>query len=250
MRNLRAFWKRPSRRTLTAGSTFALVAVLAVAIPLNPAWVVEGLARLSPDVTYFVETERAAVALTIDDGPDPVATPLILEVLERHGARATFFVISDRAPGNEALLRRILDEGHEIANHLTREEPSILLPVQRFEEELRTAHETLSEYQESKWFRPGSGLYDDEMLTTVGRYGYSTVLGSVYPYDAQIPSAWFAARYILANAGPGAIIVLHDVGARGRRTAAALDAILPELTARGLEVTTLSDLAGGPDPSG
>ena len=65
-----------------------------------------------------------------------------------------------------------------------------------------------------------------------------------------IPSAWFAERYILANAGPGAIIVLHDVGARGRRTAAALDAILPELMARGLEVTTLSDLAGGPDPTG
>ena len=90
MRNQRALCKRPSRRTLTAGSTFALVAALGVAIPLHQAWVVEGLARLSPDVTYFVDTERAAVALTIDDGPDPVATPLILEVLERHGARATF----------------------------------------------------------------------------------------------------------------------------------------------------------------
>lgn len=243
MQNVRPFWKGPSRRTLTAGSTFALVAAMVMAIPLNPAWVVEGLARLSPDVTYFVDTERAAVALTIDDGPDPVATPLILDVLERHGARATFFVISDRVPGNEALLRRMLDEGHEIANHLTRDEPSILLPTRRLEAELRTAHETLAEYQESRWFRPGSGVYDDEMLSMVGRYGYSTVLGSVYPFDAQIPSAWFAERYVLANAGPGAIIVLHDVGGRGRRTAAALDAILPELTARGLEVTTLSDLA-------
>ena len=70
-----------------------------------------------------------------------------------------------------------------------------------------------------------------------------TALGSVYPFDAQIPSTWFAERYILANAGPGAIIVLHDGGARGRRTAASLDGILPELAARGLEVTTLSDLA-------
>ncbi len=246
MRDQRLFRKRPSHRTLTAGSTFALVAALAVAIPLKPAWVVEGLARLSPDVTYFVETERAAVALTIDDGPDPLVTPLILDVLERHGAHATFFVISDRVPGNEALLRRMLDEGHEIANHLTREEPSILLPARRFEQELRSAHETLAEYQESRWFRPGSGVYNDEMLSMVGRYGYSTALGSVYPFDAHIPSAWFAERYVLANAGPGAIIVLHDVGARGRRTAAALDAILPKLTARGLEITTLSDLAGAP----
>ena len=58
-----------------------------------------------------------------------------------------------------------------------------------------------------------------------------------------MPSAWFAERYILANVRPGAIIVLHDVGARGRRTAAALDNILPELAVRGLEVTTLSELA-------
>lgn len=248
MRPPRAFRNRPSRKSLTAGSTLGLAAVLAVAIPLNPSWVVGGLARLSPDVTYYVETERAAVALTIDDGPDPAATPLILEVLKRHGARATFFFISDRIPGNEALVRRVLDEGHEIANHLTREEPSILLPALRFEEELQTAHETLSGYQQSRWFRPGSGWYDDEMLSTVGRYGYSTVLGSVYPYDAQIPSAWFAERYILANVRPGAIIVLHDVGARGRRTAAALDAILPELAARGLEVTTLTDLARSEAP--
>lgn len=240
----RAFRNRPSRKTLTAGSTLGLATALAVAIPLNPTWVVGGLARLSPDVTYYVETERAAVALTIDDGPDPVATPLILEVLKRHGARATFFLISDRVPGNEALVKRILDEGHEVANHLTHEEPSILLPSRRFEEELRSAHETLSEYQESRWFRPGSGWYDDEMLSTVGRFGYSTVLGSVYPYDAQIPSAWFAERYILSNVRPGAIIVLHDVGARGLRTAAALDGILPGLAARGLEVTTLTDLAG------
>lgn len=233
------------RRRLSAGSASAVVAALAVSIPFSPSWVVGGLAQLSPEVTYFVETERPAVALTIDDGPDPVVTPLILEVLERHGARATFFVVSERVRGNEALMRRMLAEGHEIANHLTREEPSIFLPAKRFEQELRSADETLSEYQESRWFRPGSGWYDEEMITTVGRYGYSTALGSVYPYDAQIPSAWFAERYILANARPGAIIVLHDVGDRGRRTATALDAILPELAARGLEVTTLSELAGG-----
>ena len=239
-----ALSRRVSLRGLTAGSTFAVAAVLLVAVPLNPSWIVGGLARLSPEVTYFVVTDRPAVALTIDDGPDPVATPRILDVLKRHGARATFFVISDRVAGNEVLMQRILDEGHEVANHLTRDEPSILLPATEFEEELRTAHETLADYQESRWFRPGSGWYDDAMLATVGRHGYSTVLGSVYPFDAQISSTTFAGHHILANVHPGAIIVLHDVGERGLRTAAALDAILPELEARGLQVTTLSDLAG------
>lgn len=229
-------------------STFALMAAAAVAVPLNPGWVVSVLSRLSPEVTYFVETERPAVALTIDDGPDPSTTPQILDVLKRHGARATFFVVSERVRGNEELLGRIRDEGHEIANHLTEDEPSLLLPAGTFEEKLRTAQETLAPFDESRWFRPGSGWYDRQMIATVGRYGYSTALGSVYPFDALIPSARFSERYVLAHARPGAIVVLHDVGARGIRAAAALDAILPALAARGLEVTTLSDLAASPMP--
>lgn len=234
-------WARRPR--LIAGSTCVIVAVLGVSLPLNPDWVVPGLSRISPEVTYFVETERPAVALTIDDGPDTLATPLILDVLRRHGARATFFVVSSRVTGNEQLVARMLEEGHEIANHLVEDEPSILLPAAEFEEKLSVAQQTLARFAESRWFRPGHGWYDAEMVATAGRYGYSTVLGSVYPFDAQIPSAWFAERYILAHVHPGAIIVLHDVGGRGVRTAEALEAILPALRERGLQVTTLTDLA-------
>lgn len=230
---------------LAAGSTLVLVALVFGAAKLSPRWVVGGLSRVSPEVLYFVETDRPRVALTIDDGPDPTATPQILDVLKRHGARATFFLITDRVPGNEAVLRRILDEGHEIGNHLTREVPSIRLPAERFERELIAAHEVLSRYAAQRWFRPGSGFYSPEMLKTAERHGYTTVLGSVYPLDAQIPSAWFAERHILAKVRPGSIIVLHDVGDRGLRTAATLGAVLPELEARGLEVTTVSELVDG-----
>ncbi|MEE9579507.1 MAG: polysaccharide deacetylase family protein, partial [Gemmatimonadota bacterium] len=107
---------------LAAGSTLVLVALVFGVATLSPGWFVGGLSRVSPEVLYFVETDRPTVALTIDDGPDPATTARILDVLERHGARATFFLITDRVPGNEAILRRILDEGHEIGNHLTREE--------------------------------------------------------------------------------------------------------------------------------
>jgi len=237
--------KWPSGK-LAAGSTLVLVALVFGVATLSPRWFVGGLSRVSPEVLYFVETDRPTVALTIDDGPDPATTARILDVLERHGARATFFLITDRVPGNEAILRRILDEGHEIGNHLTREEPSIQLPAERFERELIAAHEVLAGYADQRWFRPGSGFYSPEMLETAERHGYTTVLGSVYPLDAQIPSASFAERHILANVRPGSIIVLHDVGDRGLRTAATLGAVLPELEARGLEVTTLSELVDGP----
>jgi peptidoglycan/xylan/chitin deacetylase (PgdA/CDA1 family) len=81
------------------------------------------------------------------------------------------------------------------------------------------------------------------MVATMARHGYRCALGSVYPYDATIPSATFSTRYILRNVGPGGILVLHDGGSRGRRTARVLRAVLPELKGRGFRVVTLSELA-------
>ncbi len=214
-----------------------------MAVLLHPRWIVQRLAERSPDVLYFVETDRPVVALTIDDGPDPATTPRILDVLKQHHARATFFIITDRVAGNEALLARIVAEGHELGNHLTRDEASIQLPPQEFERKLLMAHAILSRYAQPRWFRPGSGRFNDAMLGTLRRHGYACALGSVYPFDAAIPSSGFASRYILWTADPGAIIVLHDVGSRGRRTAATLQAILPELRVKGFEVVTLSMLA-------
>lgn len=67
-----------------------------------------------PDVLYYVDTEVKAVALTIDDGPDSVTTAPILDVLDRNGAHATFFIITGRVPGNEKLLQRMVDGNHEL----------------------------------------------------------------------------------------------------------------------------------------
>jgi len=64
----------------------------------------------------------------------------------------------------------------------------------------------------------------------------------VYPYDPHVPSVRFAAAYILANARPGAVIVLHEGGARGARAVETLRRVLPALRARGYRVVTLSEL--------
>jgi peptidoglycan/xylan/chitin deacetylase (PgdA/CDA1 family) len=224
---------------------FALLLVAGGLAVLQPDWVVEILARRSPEVIYYVETEEPVVALTIDDGPDPVATAGILDLLEQYGARATFFLITTHIPGNEELVVRTVAEGHEIANHLTTDEPSILLDLPEFERRLIEAHSVLSDYSKVRWFRPGSGWYNADMLSIAHQHDYRCALGSVYPFDPQIPSARFAARYILANVRPGSIIVLHDYGARGERTIVALSTILPELNRRGLRVVTLSELVDG-----
>ncbi len=220
-----------------------LFLVAAGLVVFQPYSIIAALAKRSPEVTYFIATEKPVVALTIDDGPDPVTTTRILDLLRQLNARATFFLITDRIPGNEEIVRRTVEERHELANHLTSEEPSILLSPSEFERRLLEAHEVLTRFSEVRWFRPGSGWYGKRMLSTIQKHGYRCALGSVYPFDPQIPSSWFATQYILRKVRPGSIIVLHDYRARGERTIEALAAILPELNRRGFCVVTLSELA-------
>jgi peptidoglycan/xylan/chitin deacetylase (PgdA/CDA1 family) len=203
-----------------------------------------GLVRgRDPRVVYSFAVSEPAVALTIDDAPDAATTPDLLAVLKRHGARATFFVIAAQISGNESLLERIVAEGHELGNHMTRDEPSIELTPDVFERELLRAGAMLAPFGGTRWFRPGSGYYDDVMLDLLDRHGYRCVLGSVYPIDAQLPWSGPAACWIRWRTKPGAVIILHDRGERGRRTARTLSKVLPTLSKKGYRVVTLSELA-------
>lgn len=220
----------------------ALMALTLVSCHTTDTWRL--LAARDSRVLYSIKTVEPMIALTIDDGPDPEATPRILEVLAAHDATATFFLIADRVAGREPLVRAIVEAGHEIANHLTRDEPAIDLGPAEFEDELIRAHGILSEFDELFWFRPGSGWYDDWMFPILERHDYQMALGSNYPLDAGISSVRFATRIVLWRAGPGEIIILHDGGARGERTSKTLERILPELHRRGLRVVSLSELVG------
>ena len=208
----------------------------------HPRWAIRVLASQSPEVIYFVETEKPMVALTIDDGPDAQTTPQILNLLRQYDAQATFFVIAGHIPGNETLMQRTLAEGHEIGNHLLVDEPSIELSLSEFEQQLVEADTILGRYANTHWFRPGSGWFNADMLAVTRKHNYQTVLGSIYPFDPHIPSSWFATHHILAKIKPGAIIILHDNGVRGQRTVATLAKILPELQQQGYQVVTLSEL--------
>ncbi len=212
-------------------------------IAFQPGWVIKMLASQSPNVLYSVDTQRRVVALTIDDGPDPITTPKILDTLKKHNAHATFFMISNRVPGNETVVDRAIAEKHEVANHMMNDEPSINLHPEEFEQRLLASDKTLSKFAKPKWFRPGSGWYNRQMLSTLSKHGYQAALGSVYPYDPHVPSSWFAAQNILWNVQPGSIIILHDTGNRGERTLATLQTILPKLAEQGYQVVTLSELS-------
>ena len=236
--------RRPSAVRWLAGSAGA-ISLLASALWTAPRWLVSRIAARSPRCLYAVRTTERVVALTIDDGPDSAHGPSILRLLRAHGTRATFFLISSRVPGSEAHVAQTVAEGHEIGNHLVRDEPSIRMSPEAFAAAVREAGAMLGRFAPVRWLRPGSGWYDRAMLDTIEREGYRCALGSVYPYDAHLPSARLSAAYVLANVRPGAVVVLHEGGARGRRTVEVLRRVLPALRARGYRVTTLSELADG-----
>ena len=207
-----------------------------------PDWLVHRLAQRYPGCLYRVATKQKIVALTIDDGPDPRSTAAILDELKLHHARATFFLITGRLKGQSSLMRRLVGEGHQLGNHFTQDRPSIRLNPREFEVDLLAAHKALSPWGHPVWARPGSGWYSEQMVAVMRRHLYRCALGSVYPLDAVIPSVTWASQHILRHIEPGAVVVLHDGGNRGKRTVRTLARVLPELQRRGYQVVTLSEL--------
>jgi len=206
-----------------------------------PSVAVDWAQRGSPDVVFRVDTEERVVALSIDDGPSE-DTPEILEILEEHGAGATFFLIGENVERLPDVARKIVEAGHEVGHHMMEDRPSRDLPDGEFDARFDEMDRLLDGLGGGRVFRPGSGWYDDRMIHAAEERGYRTVLGSVYPFDAHLPFAGFSSWYVRLNAGPGSIIVLHEGEDRGARTAEVLRTVLPELTRRGYEVVTVSKL--------
>lgn len=237
-----------TRSRVGCGIVLLLALVIAATLWTAPEWLIDRVATRYPGCVYRVPTRLPVVALTIDDGPDSVATPLILAELRRENARATFFLIAGRAAGQQQLVRALVSQGHEVGNHFSSDRRSINLSAAELEADLVRAHKVLESFGPVKWARPGSGWYSPAMIDTMRRHGYRCALGSVYPFDAAIPSVSFATYYLRSHARPGAVLVLHDGGNRGLRTARVLRKVLPELRRRGYRVVTLTELAGMVSP--
>ncbi len=232
---------------ITAFFAFCSIKILLAPSPV----IIRGLSGfICPEVKYFFEVDRPLVALTIDDSPDdnrefPHSTLGILDVLAQYQAKATFFIITDKAQKFPQLLTSMVEQGHELGNHLTKDESSIRLG-DRFEGEFVKAHNFLSQFAEVRWFRPGHGLCNNSMTKIIDKYNYQIALGSVWPYDTSINSDDFASWYIKRNIRPGSIIVLHDSGGdndiRGKNTIETLRKIIPSLQQQGYRFVTLSEL--------
>jgi len=216
-------------------------------LAVQPPGVVSVLARATPRILWRVETGAPLAALSFDDGPDPVYTPQILDILARHEARATFFLIGANARRHPELVARIRGLGHEVGNHTDTGGATALMSMQRFSESLMRAEATLGLTDaRPRLFRPGGGWIRPAQLDLAIQRGYTCVLGSAYAYDPKRPPAGYIRWAITKNLGPGTIVVLHDAGGDRSNTVAALPGILAAGRARGLRFVTVSDLMTAP----
>ncbi|GAB4545149.1 MAG: polysaccharide deacetylase family protein [Pleurocapsa sp.] len=201
---------------------------------------------ICPEAVYFADTKQPIIALTIDDSPSNI-TPEILKVLQKYQVKATFFPIANQIKINKNLFSQIIEEEHELGNHLTEDEPSIKLGDQ-FATEFLKADQILSEFTTPVWMRPGGGFCNQEMVKIVKNYNYKIALGTVWAYDTHVLFPEFSSWFILKNIHPGAIIVLHDSSdrdpqnKRAKNTVKTLNIIIPKLQQRGYKFVTLTQL--------
>ena len=192
--------------------------------------------------------------MTFDDGPDDWTEP-ILDTLKREGVRATFFVLGDSIASRESVLVRAAAEGHEIGNHTFGHPP--LQDLSR--EEIRNELTTTSEIVEAiigippRVFRPPYFRVSPDVLDVAGECGFEwTVQASVFTDDWKLPEAKAIVAGILPHVERGSIIDLHDgrppheplTVSRPDRwpTVRAVATLVPELSARGFEFVTVSEL--------
>lgn len=167
----------------------------------------------------------------------------MLDVLRRHDARATFFLIGSRAEFQPALIRRIVDEGHEVGNHLWFEERASRLTTSEFERKLvRTGHVLAARVGPIRLLRPGGGFVSRRHVRAAADSGYHCVLGSVYPHDPHLRWRRWISWRVCTGVHPGAIIILHEGEPSRHRILMTLDDVLPRLRRRGYSVVTVAEL--------
>jgi peptidoglycan/xylan/chitin deacetylase (PgdA/CDA1 family) len=192
---------------------------------------------------------RREIALTFDDGPSEW-TPLILDLFKAHGARATFFVLGSAAGGREDIVRRAAAEGHEIGNHTFSHQDPERLADDVLRDELERTGALLEPLVGARpsHFRPPYAATNYRVADVARSAGLErTVLRSIDPADWKETDAAAIAAHVLERARPGAIVCLHDGNLPHERpsrqpTVDALAEMVPELTARGYRLVTVSEL--------
>jgi peptidoglycan-N-acetylglucosamine deacetylase len=220
----------------------AVVAVLLVVSCVEPLAAFGVLEWLTPNLRYRVKTSHPLVALSFDDGPHPMFTPKVLEILQQHNAKATFFLIGERALRYPQIVSRIKASGHEIGNHYFTDGSVLLDSDDDFVGNLELTEQAIKMAPGRKLFRPPGGVAWPRQLRLAREQRYECVLGSAYPHDPMHPPARYISWLVRKNLVPGTIVILHDGISDATRSIRALPQILADGKTKKLTFVSIGTL--------
>ncbi|MFC7394574.1 polysaccharide deacetylase family protein [Scopulibacillus cellulosilyticus] len=202
--------------------------------------------ELKGDIVWEVPTNEKVAAITFDDGPHPVYTPEILDILKKYHAKATFFLIGNRIEKYPYLVKREVKEGHELGNHTYTHVSLRQISYLKFLDEANRTEHLIEAYQrpQLKLFRPPGGGLNSDIIDIAKIENFEIILWSwdQDPRDWATPGVDRIANHILTHIRNGSIILLHDSGGNRSQTVKALDKILPKLQHEGYHFITVTEL--------
>lgn len=190
-----------------------------------------------------IRTSDPFVALTFDDGPHPSLTPQLLDILAERNVKATFYLVGRAVAHSPQIVRRMVEEGHEVGNHswshpvlASRSQAGILQEIDWTNQAVFDAAGVIP-----RTFRPPYGALElHQRLSLINDRDMPTVLWSVDPEDWRRPGEQYITNFILSNSTPGSIILTHDIHAP---TVRSFPKILDGLIANGYQFKKISTIA-------
>ncbi len=166
--------------------------------------------QLCPDAITHVETRHPVCALTFDDGPHPVYTPLLLNILKKHEAKATFFMVGVIARRYPEIVRQVAQAGHAIGNH-SWDHPNLkqIQPRRRRLKQMWAGARATAPYCQ-RFFRPPFGQQNDDLRLYALLFRYKIILWSASAQDWLPQKSKDITHKIIERTTPGSIFLLHD----------------------------------------
>lgn len=200
------------------------------------------------DAYYLGDTGKKVIYLTFDAGYENGYTPKILDALKKNDVKAAFFLVGNYIDKNPELVKRMLEEGHTVANHTySHPDMSAISSKEKFSKELTRLEEAFKEAtgkELTKFYRPPQGKFSRENLQMAKDLGYKTFFWSLAYVDwlnDRQPTKEEAFKRLLGRIHPGAIVLLH---ATSKTNSEILDELINKWREMGYSFSTLQELVG------
>lgn len=190
-----------------------------------------------------LDDSNKAIALTFDDGPWPIYTEQVLDILKEHDIKATFFLIGQHLKKHPAIAEKVVEAGHALGNHTWNHHYHNVpreVAAQEIEDTAALIYEVTG--TKTEWFRPPGGVLTNGLNAYAMSQNYAVAMWSSDARESSFSSSGALVNNVLNSAQPGGIVLLHDGGGNRSATVQALPIIITKLKERGYKFVTLPEL--------